>query len=95
MADDALYALKAALGVASGMMSCHTARVDGYTVEGHVPAADVERLLSERPDAVGLSVPGMVMGTPGMGPREGGDAFDVYLIHTDGTSEVFASYPAG
>lgn len=95
MPDDALHALKATLGIPEAMMSCHTAQVEGYVIEGHVPAADVERLLSERPDAVGLSVPGMVMGTPGMGPREGGDAFDVLLMNRDGTSEVYTSYPEG
>lgn len=95
MGDDALHALKVSLGIPEELMSCHTAQVDGYVVEGHVPAADIERLLSERPDAIGLSVPGMVMGTPGMGPREGGDAFDVLLMREDGTSEVFTSYPEG
>lgn len=95
MQDDALAALKISLGVSGEMMSCHTAQVDGYVVEGHVPAADIERLLTERPDAIGLSVPGMVIGTPGMGPREGGDAFNVYLMKRDGTAEVFAAYPEG
>lgn len=95
MGDDALAALKASLGIPPAMVSCHTATVEGYAIEGHVPAADVERLLSERPDAIGLSVPGMVMGTPGMGPREGGDAFDVYLMKRDGTAEVFTSYSEG
>lgn len=95
MEDGALHALKVALGIPDDMMSCHTARVNGYVIEGHVPAAEVERLLAERPDAIGLSVPGMVMGTPGMGPREGGDAFDVMLMKRDGTTEVFAAYPEG
>lgn len=93
--DNELTALKTDLGVPGALMSCHTAQVDGYVIEGHVPASDVERLLAERPDAVGLSVPGMVVGTPGMGPREGGDAFDVLLVRKDGSSEVFAAYPAG
>lgn len=95
MADDALRELKVSLGIPGEMMSCHTARVEGYVIEGHVPAADIERLLAERPDAIGLSVPGMVMGTPGMGPREGGPAFDVYLMKPDGSAEVFAAYPEG
>ena len=95
MPDDALAALKVSLGIPDEMVSCHTAMVDGYVVEGHVPAADVERLLSERPDAIGLSVSGMVIGTPGMGPREGGEAFNVWLLKRDGTAEVFAAYPEG
>ncbi len=95
MEDEALQTLKIALGIPEEMMSCHTARVDGYVIEGHVPAADVDRLLAERPDAIGLSVPGMVMGTPGMGPREGGDVFDVLLMKRDGTTEVFTIYPEG
>lgn len=95
MADDTLQDLKMALGIPMEMMSCHTAQVEGYVIEGHVPAAEIERLLVEHPDAIGLSVPGMVVGTPGMGPREGGDAFDVYLMKRDGTAEVFAAYPEG
>ncbi|CTQ34555.1 DUF411 domain-containing protein [Jannaschia rubra] len=95
MGDDALAELKVSLGIPDEMVSCHTAMVDGYVVEGHVPATDVERLLSERPDAIGLSVPGMVMGTPGMGPREDGEAFDVWLMKRDWTAEVFAAYPEG
>ena len=57
---------KAALGVPDQLRSCHTAKVDGYVLEGHVRAADVEKLLSERPVALGLAVPGMPMDSPGM-----------------------------
>lgn len=71
------------------------AMVEDYVIEGHVSAAEVERLLSGRPDMVGLSVPGIVMETPGMGSREGGDAFDVMLMKRDGTAEVFSSYAEG
>ena len=74
------------------MTSCHTAFVDGYVIEGHVPAADIRRLLSERPDAVGLVVPGMPYGSPGMGPEDNREAYDVFLINDDGSTEVFTSY---
>lgn len=57
-------------GVPQRMVSCHTALIEGYVIEGHVPAADIRRLLEERPDAVGLAVPGMPYGSPGMGPEE-------------------------
>ncbi|HEX6154531.1 MAG TPA: DUF411 domain-containing protein, partial [Burkholderiales bacterium] len=59
-------AVKRRLGVPSALASCHTATVEGYVVEGHVPAADVRRLLRERPEAIGLAVPGMPLGAPGM-----------------------------
>lgn len=88
-----LVRLKLDKGVPQRMMSCHTALVDGYVIEGHVPAADIRRLLEERPDAIGLAVPGMPYGSPGMGPEEDRDAYDVYLIRNDGVTEVFSSYP--
>ena len=61
-------------------------------LEGHVPAADIRRLLVERPDAVGLAVPGMPYGSPGMGPEEEREAYEVFLIRRDGATEVFARY---
>lgn len=79
-------------GIPGTMISCHTAQVDGYLIEGHVPTADIRRLLDERPDAVGLSVPGMPFGSPGMGPEDERDAYDVYLILHDGRTEVFTRY---
>ena len=75
--------------------SCHTAVVEGYAVEGHVPAREILRLLQEKPDAVGLSVPAMPRGSPGMdGPAYGGikDPYDVILVHRDGRASVFQSY---
>lgn len=81
-------------GIPHEMMSCHTGRVDGYMIEGHVPAADIRRLLEERPDAVGLAVPGMPYGSPGMGPESEREAYDVFLIRRDGSVEVFSSYAA-
>lgn len=83
------------LGVPMKYGSCHTALVGGYAIEGHVPAGEIRRLLQERPDAVGLSVPGMPVGSPGMdGPAYGDrkDPYDVVLIHRDGSASVFQSY---
>lgn len=86
------YAL--ANGIPGDLMGCHTARVAGYTVEGHVPAADILRLLEEKPDAIGLAVPGMPFGSPGMGPETEREAYDVYLVKRDGSADIFTSYPA-
>jgi hypothetical protein len=82
--------VKASMGVPSALESCHTARVGGYTIEGHVPADLIEKLLREKPVALGLAVPGMPMGSPGMeGPRK--DAYDVVLFEKGGKSRVYAS----
>lgn len=89
-----LMRFKSANGIPLEMVSCHTARVEGYLIEGHVPAADIRRLLAERPDAVGLAVPGMPFGSPGMGPENSREAHDVFLIRSDGTKRVFRSYEA-
>ena len=89
---DTLSRLKMLSGVPQDMASCHTAKVEGYIIEGHVPTADIRRLLAERPNAVGLSVPGMPWGSPGMGPESEREAYDVFLIKRDGTVEVFQSY---
>jgi len=84
------------LGMPEKFGSCHTATVGGYVIEGHVPAADIHRLLKERPLALGLSVPGMPIGSPGMdGPEYKGrqDAYDVLLVQKDGNSKSFQHYP--
>jgi hypothetical protein len=81
-------------GIPREMISCHTGSVEGYMIEGHVPPADIRRLLAERPDAVGLAVPGMPYGSPGMGPESEREAYDVFLIRRDGTTEIFTSYAA-
>ena len=81
-------------GIPQEMVSCHTGRIEGYMIEGHVPAADIRRLLVERPDAVGLAVPGMPYGSPGMGPESEREAYDVFLIQRDGSIEVFSRYTA-
>lgn len=90
----ALFKAKIARGIPENMTSCHTADIEGYVIEGHVPVADIQRLLAERPDAVGLAVPDMPYGSPGMGPEDQREAYDVYLILRDGTTTVFTSYAA-
>ena len=89
-----LMSFKLKHGIGPKHASCHTARIGGYTIEGHVPAREIARLLKERPDAIGLSVPGMPIGSPGMEVGDQRDAYDVLLIKKDGTTEVFAHYTA-
>ncbi len=89
-----LAAEKAFLGIPAAFASCHTATVEGYAIEGHVPPADIRRLLALRPAARGLAVPGMPFGSPGMGPETAREAYDVVLIRPDGRGEVFARYEA-
>jgi len=84
--------MKARAGVTPDLSSCHTAFIDGYFVEGHVPAGDVERLLAERPDALGLTVPGMPIGSPGMEMGDQRDAYDTLLVLRDGSTAVFESH---
>jgi len=83
------------LGMPASLGSCHTAQVGRWTIEGHVPAADIHRLIREAPQAVGLAVPGMPVGSPGMdGPEYGGrrDPYDVLLVGLDGRTRPFRSY---
>jgi hypothetical protein len=89
---DAMDPIKARLGVPTEKAACHTAEVGGYFIEGHVPAADVRRLLAERPAARGLALPGMPMGSPGMGPPGSGSAYTVELIAADGSSQPFEQH---
>jgi hypothetical protein len=78
-------------GIPNELGSCHTGMVQGYAIEGHVPASDIKRLLATRPKARGLAVPGMPLGSPGMeGPRK--DPFDVLLVDAKGRSSVFKHY---
>ena len=88
-------AMRQRLGIPQKLGSCHTALVGGYAVEGHVPAADIRRLLKDKPQAVGLTVPGMPVGSPGMdgaiyGNRR--DPYDVLLVLKSGDTRVFSSY---
>ena len=86
---------RAKLGVDIKYGSCHTAQVGGYAIEGHVPAREIQRLLKQRPKAIGLAVPAMPLGSPGMdGPDYGGQKapYDVLLLSADGSARVFQSY---
>lgn len=84
--------VKAKMGVPTDLASCHTMEVDGYVIEGHVPAREIERLLRERPEGVkGLAVAGMPMGSPGMEMGDHKDAFDVIAFGDFGT-RVYAAY---
>lgn len=95
MPNSQLARLKAASGVTPELASCHTATIEGYVIEGHVPAEDIRRLLAERPTAIGLTAPGMPIGSPGMGPETTREAYDVLLIGEEGQTEIFSHYPAG
>jgi hypothetical protein len=86
-----MESVKSEAGVPHQLGSCHTAFIDGYVIEGHVPAGDIKRLLEEKPDVAGLTVPGMPMGSPGMeGPRQ--DSYDVLTFSESGETEVFNRY---
>ncbi|MEO8023059.1 DUF411 domain-containing protein [Polaromonas sp.] len=93
--DSGNTAARKRLGVPDKLGSCHTALVGGYAIEGHVPAREVHRLLKERPAAIGLSVPGMPVGSPGMDGKIYGDRkdpYDVVLISRNGGTRVYQSY---
>ena len=83
---------RARLGVPDAMRSCHTSEIGGYAIEGHVPAADVKRLLATRPKAAGIAVPGMVVGSPGMEHGDHKEPYQVILFDKTGKTKVFASY---
>ncbi len=86
-------AVRKRLGMPDRYASCHTASAGGYVLEGHVPAAEVKRLLATRPKAIGLAAPGMPAASPGMDVPGRKDPYDVLLVGTDGQSMVFATYP--
>ena len=88
-----LLDIKQSHNVPPMLQSCHTAIVDGYVIEGHVPVEDIERLLSERPDIIGLAVPGMPPGSPGMeSPGVAAQPYDVIMFDESGELGIFASY---
>jgi hypothetical protein len=87
-----LASIKAHAGISPRHQSCHTAKVSGYVIEGHVPVGDIKRLLTEKPDAIGLAVPGMPVGSPGMESGDDKEPYEVLLIKRDGTTEVFAKH---
>ena len=78
-------------GIPDRLAGCHTAVVEGYALEGHVPAREIKRLLAERPKAKGLAVPGMPAGSPGM-PSDKPQPYDVMLVKADGTASIYQSY---
>ena len=92
VSDAQLKAVGVQGGVTDDLSSCHTAKVGGYTVEGHVPAADIQRMLKEKPAIAGIAVPGMPMGSPGM--EQGGrkDPFDTVAFTKDGKKTVFEKH---
>ena len=90
---DDMAAIKAKLGVPASLGSCHTAVVASYVVEGHVPAADIRKLLAEKPKVAGIGVGGMPIGSPGMEvPGRQADKYDVTAFTKDGKQRVFASH---
>lgn len=91
--EENMDAIKDELGVPQGVRSCHTALVEKYLIEGHVPAADIRRLLGDKGKVAGLAVPGMPSGTPGMAPPGATIAgFDVVAFSSDGTTRTFGRY---
>ncbi len=91
---DTLNSIKQKAGLTPALASCHTAFINGYVIEGHVPASDVKRLLTEKPDITGLTVPGMPSGAnvPGMEMSEDNAAFDVLGFKSDGTVKRWSHY---
>lgn len=89
---DDVMAFKAKAGIPDKLASCHTTMVDGYVVEGHVPAADIKKLLATRPKAKGIAVAGMPMGAPGMEHGDHREPFKTVLIKADGSTATFASH---
>jgi hypothetical protein len=87
-----LSRLKSEARVPEEHASCHTAKVGGYVIEGHVPVEDIKRLLSDRPKAIGLSVPGMPIGSPGMEVGDEKEPYEVLLLKADGNAEVYAKH---
>jgi hypothetical protein len=87
-----LGVVKARNGIRPELASCHTAEVEGYVIEGHVPADAIARLLQEKPDVAGLAVPGMPIGSPGMEmPGRAPERYDVLALQKDGSTEVYES----
>ena len=90
--EEALGLIKAQLGISAELSSCHTATIGSYFIEGHVPAADIFKLLTEKPNARGLSVPGMPIGSPGMEMGNNKEPFDTLLVFENGKTKVFNSH---
>lgn len=91
--EEEMDPVKDRLGVPPDLRSCHTAQLEGYLIEGHVPAEDMKRLLTQRPKLAGLAVPGMPKSTPGMAvPGEPAEAYTVVSFQKDGSTQLFARH---
>jgi hypothetical protein len=91
--DEDMETVKDSLGVPKAVRSCHTAQVDKYLIEGHVPAEDIKSLLARKPEGAGLAAPGMPASSPGMAmPGQPHEAYDVVLFRRDGSSEVYTKH---
>lgn len=90
---DDTAAIRKKVGIPDEFGACHTATVEGYAIEGHVPAPEIRRLLAAKPQAIGLAVPSMPVGSPGMEYGDRKDPYKVFLIDRQGQSSVFATYP--
>jgi hypothetical protein len=87
-----MTAIKEQYGVPANLASCHTTVVDGYVVEGHIPAEDVQRLLAEKPDIAGIAVPGMPIGSPGMESGDYVEPYTVFSFTESGETAAFAEH---
>ena len=91
--EEAIGLIKTQLGISNELSSCHTATIGSYFIEGHVPAEDIFKLLTVRPNALGLSVPGMPIGSPGMEMGNNKEPFHTLLILENGNTQIFNSHP--
>jgi hypothetical protein len=92
VSDGRLLAIASEAGITNDVASCHTAKVGGYVVEGHVPAADIQRMLKMRPPIAGIAAPGMPTGAPGMEQGSRKDPYDVIAFTKDGRRTLFAKH---
>ena len=90
--EETLGSIKSQLGIPLGLSSCHTATIGNYFIEGHVPAEDIFKLLIEKPISLGLTVPGMPIGSPGMEMGNNKEPFDTLLVFENGKTQVFSSH---
>jgi hypothetical protein len=89
---DDMASIKQKYNISSDLESCHTTIINGYVTEGHIPADDIKRFLQEKPDMIGLSVPGMPLGTPGMESGDKKQPFAVFAFNKTGTPQVYKQY---
>jgi len=89
---DDVMAVKSKAGIPDNLASCHTSKIGGYVIEGHVPAADIKKLLAEKPRAKGIAVAGMPMGAPGMEHGDHRQPYNTMLLKSDGSTAIFAQH---